>query len=73
MSKYGSSSSSTDTSTITAESTVTPAVAKTVAADTKDAQTMQNEARSTMRGIASTYRKYAGSSDDTAAKAKLGE
>jgi hypothetical protein len=73
MSKYGSSSSKTDTSTITAESTVTPAVGKTVAADTKDAQTMQNEARSTMRGIASTYKKYALANEETPSKSKLGE
>lgn len=42
-----------------AEETVTPAVAKSVGADTESAQASQMEARSRMRGIRSTYNRFA--------------
>lgn len=42
-----------------AEEVVTPAVARSIAADTESAQAAQAEARSRKRGIRSTYNRFA--------------
>lgn len=59
------------TKVVQAEETVTPAVAQTIAADTESAQAAQRDARSRMRGIRSTYARFA-SEAQGAPSSKLG-
>ncbi len=61
------------TEVVKAEEAVTPAVARDVAANTSEAQTLQADARSRLRGIRSTYNRFAQQTDAAnGAKAKLG-
>jgi hypothetical protein len=47
------------TQVVKAEETVTPAVARDISTSTQSAQAAQTEARSRMRGIRSTYNRFA--------------
>lgn len=60
------------TTVMKAEETVTPAVARSVAHDTKSAQASLAEARSRLRGIRSTYSRFAGTAGGTSLSSKLG-
>lgn len=66
----GSKGSST---VVKAEETVTPAVARDVAQDTASAQANLAEQRSRLRGIRSTYSRFAGTGGGTGSlSSKLG-
>ena len=54
------------TQVVQAEETVTPAVARTISQDVQNAATRQNEQRARLRGIRSTYARFAGLSGDSA-------
>ena len=61
-------------SALIAEQTVTPAVGRSIAADTETAQTEQADARSRLRGVRGTYNRYAqlSGSSGNGTKDKLG-
>nr|DAH80697.1 MAG TPA: hypothetical protein [Caudoviricetes sp.] len=59
-------SSGGGTQVVKAEETVTPAVARMISSDVQNAASRQNEQRSRLRGIRSTYARFAGTSGDTA-------
>jgi len=61
-----------ETQTVAAETPVTPAVARDIAAQTKEAQTVQGEARSRLRGIRSTYNRFALQDGGNGTSVKLG-
>lgn len=47
------------------EPIVTPAVARSIAADTESAQIIQAQERERLRGISHTYRRYSGESSNS--------
>jgi len=61
-------------SALIAEQTVTPAVGRSIAADTETAQSDQADARSRLRGIRSTYSRFsqAGGSSGNGTRDRLG-
>jgi len=61
-------------SALIAEQTVTPAVGRSIAADTETAQANQADARSRLRGVRGTYNRFAqmSGSSGNGSKDKLG-
>jgi len=64
----------THASALIAEQTVTPAVGRSIAADTETAQGEQADARSRLRGVRGTYNRFAqmSGSSGNGSKDKLG-